>query len=221
MGRATVVITVMGVLAGLAAGAADRAVAKPPAARGGAEKADERREDEAVRKSQDGLQDAQKALREAEKAAREADLDHRDANAAREAAAVALQKTTDRLEAKHAGPSGLAAARSRWKELQESTDSTAENVAELKREAKARIDVAQAACEKAVANDPESKSAREAFEQARTAELQALQRRDRTAGAFAAAQAKVARAQQSLAAKKAADARDANKPEGKNKGRKQ
>ena len=37
----------------------------------------------------------------------------------------------------------------------------------------------------------------------------------------AAAQAKVVRAQQSLAAKKAADARDANKPEGKNKGRKQ
>lgn len=209
----------MGLLVVLAIGGAGWAVARPPAAHGGAEKADERRENEAVRKAREDLEEAQKTLREAEKAAREADRGHRDANAAREAAAVAIQKTMELLEEKHAASSGLTAARARWRELQEATDD-AGNAAELKREAKAQIDTAKIECDKAVANAPEARAVRDAFEKSRTAELQAGQRRDRAVGAFAAAQARVAQARQSLAAKKAADTRDANKPDGKNKGKK-
>jgi len=188
--------------------------AEPATKRGGRAQADERREDRAVLEAQDDLEDARKAARDAERAADEAGRTHREALATRQSAAVAIQKTTDALEQEHAGTSGLTAARARWKELQDEKSSIPpEKLAELKKEAKERIDAAKEACERAVSRDPAMKKAQEAFEKVRAAEMLAGQKLEKAAASLATARTRLARAQHALAARKAADQRDTNKPQ--------
>ena len=243
-----------------------------------ANKQDEKRENEAVRKAQDELQDAEKAIRKAESSLADARRDLTKAIAARTAAGKNVQKTIDRLEAEHAEGKGVTAARERFKAAQAAYEAAAEpiraglksdpayvaalakvdkaktalkaaeadarlqaakesaaalqKVRELEKAALARdpqakktgkqMDDAQATLQgtierfnKAVETDPELKSVKKAFESAKKDEDQAEVALARETRDLAATRSKLVKAQQDLAQKKAADARDSNKPKKK------
>lgn len=90
-----------------------------------AQKRDEQRENEAVKKAQQHLNDVQKDLKENEGALRDVQSQLRQAIAQRKMATTALQKTIDRLESEHADLTGLTAARRELKSAQATFDEKA------------------------------------------------------------------------------------------------
>lgn len=90
-----------------------------------AQKRDEQRENEAVRKAQEHLNDVQKDLKQDEGALRDAQGQLRQAITQRKMATSALQKTIDRLEGEHADLTGLTAARQDLKAAQSAFDEMA------------------------------------------------------------------------------------------------
>lgn len=247
---------------------------------GRARRADEQREDEAVRKAREAVGDAEQQVRQAQKVLQRSQSHFREAEAERTRAGVALQKTLDRLEKQHAESGAMGAARERLNEararfkeaskpilakvrsqpayvaaereraealalLAPEAEADREEVArrasdaaatmrEMERAATAadpgltaldaevtaaeeRFKTAQSRFEKAVENDPELAVARKAFDTAKGAEAKAEGTLIRENRDLITARMKLARAQQSLAAKRMADQRDTNKPPKPNK----
>lgn len=242
---------------------------------GRARRADERREDAAVKEARDAVNDAEREVRQAQQSLQRSQSRYREAEAERQRAGIALEKTADRLEKEHADSGTIAAARerlsearARFKEAAQPVLATvrsqpayvaaeserAEAVALLVPEvegdredaarrasaaaatmremeraataadprltaldaevaaAEARFKAAQSRFEKAVESDPDLQSARRALIAARAAEDKAEATLVRENRDLLAARARLARAQQSLATKRAADQRDTNKP---------
>lgn len=246
-----------------------------------AQKKDERRENEAVRKARQDVKAAQDAETEAEKAARKSADELKSAGRALTQAARQLQTLRDSLEDKHSEGAGLAEARraaeaaqrdyqaagepvlrrlketskyqsavaaakeadQRMVSLRTDTDADFDmNLKELaeaariklvpgqmEREAldadaslqsqQARLVTAEAAIaairkdvDRAIEKDPALKAATERIEQARQAVAVARRNAEREERQLAGARQKLAREQQDLQQKIAADRRDDNKP---------
>lgn len=90
-----------------------------------AQKRDEQRENEAVRKAQQHVNDVQKDLKQDEGALRDAQGQLRQAITQKKMAIAALQKTIDRLEGEHADLTGLTATRRDLKAAQAAFDEKA------------------------------------------------------------------------------------------------
>jgi colicin import membrane protein len=239
-----------------------------------ARRLDEQREDAAVRKAQQELNAAQQDVREAEQSLLKAQAAFRKAETERKGVGIALQKTIDDLEEKHAVSAGLTTARDQLKEaraafaeaaspilasvrqstayqaaekdlaaataaLEPETEGDREEAArkaaaaraamrDLERAATAddprlkpidaraeaaeeKLKAAQTQFEKAVEKDTALKNARNAFAAAKAAEKKAEAVLVRDNRGLLTARSKLARAQQSLQAKKITDQRDANK----------
>ncbi|HET6424131.1 MAG TPA: hypothetical protein VFG20_10635 [Planctomycetaceae bacterium] len=101
------------------------AAPKRPGSQSAAQKRDEQRENEAVRKAQDHLKDVEKEAKNAEDELRDAQQRVRQAVSQRQSAAAALQKTIERLESEHADLTGLTAARREFKAAQAAFDNQA------------------------------------------------------------------------------------------------
>lgn len=89
---------------------------------------DEQREDAAVRQAQQAVNEAQQDVRQAQQSWQKAQSAFRSAEANRKAAAVAVQKTIDRLEDEHAETAGLTAARERLKAARAAFSEAAEPI---------------------------------------------------------------------------------------------
>lgn len=107
------------------------AAQKGPSKQSTAQKRDEQRENEAVRKAEDHLRDVQKEVKKTEADLREAQQRVRQTVTQRQAAASALQKTLDRLEGEHADLTGLTATRRALKTVQAEFDQQAAPVRKM------------------------------------------------------------------------------------------
>lgn len=242
---------------------------------GRARRADERREDAAVKEAREAVNDAEQEVRQAQQSLQRSQSRYREAEAERKRAGIALEKTVDRLEKEHADSGTIAAARERlseararfkeaaqpilatvrsqpayvaaeseraeavallapeaegdredaarrasaaaatMREMERSATSADPRLTALDAEvaaAEVRFKTAQRRFEKAVESDPDLESARRALSAARAAEDKAEATLVRENRDLLAARARLVRAQQSLAAKRAADQRDTNKP---------
>lgn len=246
-----------------------------------AQKRDEQRENEAIRKAQAHLNDVQKALKQAEDELKSAQQKATQAIAKRQAATNSLQKVLDRLEAEHAEMTGLASARKAYAAMETEFEQESEPIlAELRKTTEyqaltqkiengkaslkaddsdidraalarenleaaqrlrelelaafrrdpslnrllARVEQAQeevrkasAKFEKAVERDSELKSARKAFEEAKSAQTQAENTLAKQSREVALARNNVTQAARILQQKKLADQRDTNRSKPKAK----
>lgn len=242
---------------------------------GRARRADERREDAAVKEAREAVNDAEQEVRQAQQSLQRSQSRYREAEAERKRAGIALEKTADRLENEHADSGTIAAARERlseararfkeaaqpilatvrsqpayvaaeneraealallvpeaegdredaarrasaaaatMREMERSATSADPRLTALDAEvaaAEARFKTAQSRFEKAVESHPDLESARRALSAARAAEDKAEATLVRENRDLLAARARLVRAQQSLATRRAADQRDTNKP---------
>jgi hypothetical protein len=239
-----------------------------------ARRADERREDAAVKDAREAVNDAEREVRQAQQSLQRSQSRYREAEAERQRAGILLEKTADRLEKEHADSGAIAAARERLSDARarfkeaaqpvlatvrsqpayvaaesERTEAVALLVPEVESDradaarrasaaaatmremeraataadprltaldaevvaAEARFKTAQSRFDKAVESDPDLQSARRALSAARAAEDKAEATLVRENRDLLAARTRLARAQQSLATKRAADQRDTNK----------